>query len=100
MTRLAGMSNPPIQGDAIVKEFIYENANYAVHVVRLPDMFFDTYAIINKKYGVIEQIHPNLFNVTKIADQFNDWIVNGGDGDDEGYVGDMFGSLPGGGLTN
>jgi hypothetical protein len=87
---------------AIIKDVVYENENYWVRIVRVPDMFFDTYAIVNKKFNIIEQIHPNLFNVTKIADQFDSWLVNGADDDDsDGVLGDsLFGNLTPGGRSN
>lgn len=73
--------------DAEVKDKVYENETYTVHIVRIPDMFFDTYGIINRKTGVIEQVHPNMFNVCKIADQFDRWLREGADDDDaEGFV--------------
>lgn len=77
--------------EVIIKDEIHENANYRVNVVRIPDMFFDTYAVINKGTGVIEQIHPNIYNVCKIADQFDRWIEVGPDDEDEvGYLLDQF----------
>lgn len=66
-----------------IKDQIYENVHYRVHVVRVPDMFFDTYAVINRSTGVVEQIHPNQFNVVKIADQFSRWLTHGPDEVDE-----------------
>ncbi len=79
-----------------IKALVYENELYEVRVVRVPDMFFDTYAIINKRTGVPEQIHPNQYNAMKISDQFERWLKNGADESDAEIEGDaieMFRSL-------
>ena len=73
MTKEAGMS----KGDAVLKQVVHETEHYTVCVARLPDMYFDTYAIVNKGTGVIEQIHPNLYNARYIAEQFNRWLIQG-----------------------
>lgn len=60
-----------------LKMVVHENAQYIVHVARMPDMTFDTYAVVNKRTGVIEQLQPNLYNATLIADQFSKWLTEG-----------------------
>lgn len=62
---------------------LHSNENYMVVVVRMPDMDFDTYGIINKETLVLEQIQPNLYNAKFIADQFNKWLLEGPSGDEE-----------------
>ena len=62
---------------------VHSNENYDVRVVRLPDMSFNTYGIVNRSTGVIEQVQPNLYNATYIAEQFNKWLVTGPDSSDE-----------------
>jgi hypothetical protein len=78
--------------DTEVKAAVYENSKYTVNIIRVPDMYFDTYGVINKDTKVIEQIHPNLYNARKIADQFDKWLLTGPDADDEEISGefDMF----------
>jgi hypothetical protein len=88
------MNNAP---EVVVKDRLYENTNYAVHIVRVPDMHFDTYAVINKGTGVIEQIHPNRYNIEKIADQFDQWLVSGpSPQDDVAAFLEQFGDFTGG----
>lgn len=65
----------------LVKDLVYSNKHYNVHVVRMPDMTFDTYGIINSKWQVIEQVQPNLHNAKYIADQFAKWLETGPDSD-------------------
>ena len=62
---------------------VHENGNYFVAVVRMPDMSFDTYGIVNKETGVIEQLQPNLYNARYIADQFDKWLTSGPTDEDE-----------------
>ena len=69
--------------EAVYKMQVHENEHYAVFVTRMPDMTFDTYGIVNKETGVIEQLQPNLYNARYIADQFNKWLLTGPTDDDE-----------------
>lgn len=66
-----------------MKMVVHENENYIVRVVHMSDMSFETYGIINKETGVIEQLQPNLYNARYIADQFNKWLTIGPDHEDE-----------------
>ena len=66
-----------------LKQTVHENQFYFVAVVRMPDMSFDTYGIINKETGVVEQLQPNLYNAKYIADQFNKWLATGPTDEDE-----------------
>lgn len=63
--------------EAELKMLVHENEHYTVNVVRMPDMSFDTYGIVNKQTEVIEQLQPNLYNARYIADQFNKWLTVG-----------------------
>ncbi len=58
-------------------DVIYENAKYMVQVVKMPDMYFNTYGVVNKETKVIEQIQPILYNAKQIADQLERWITKG-----------------------
>lgn len=80
------------------KMLVHENDNYVVHVVRMPDMSFDTYGIINKETGVVEQLQPNLYNARYIAEQFNKWLVTGPTDEDE--VDSILSQFSGGGRAN
>ncbi len=66
-----------------LKQTVHDNKNYFVAVVRMPDMSFDTYGIINKETGVVEQLQPNMYNAKYIADQFDKWLTIGPTDDDE-----------------
>ncbi len=66
-----------------LKQTVHDNKNYFVAVVRMPDMSFDTYGIVNKETGVVEQLQPNLYNAKYIADQFDKWLTIGPTDDDE-----------------
>ena len=84
--------------EATLKQMVHDNQNYFVAVVRMPDMSFDTYGIINKETGVIEQLQPNLYNARYIADQFNKWLTSGPTDDDE--VESILAQFGGGGKAN
>ena len=64
------------------RSVVHTNDNYAVQVVKMPDMAFSTYAVINRETGVIEQLQPNLYNAKYIATQFDKWLTSGPDDDD------------------
>jgi hypothetical protein len=66
-----------------LKQTVHDNKNYFVAVVRMPDMSFDTYGIINKETGVVEQLQPNMYNAKYIADQFDKWLTIGPTDEDE-----------------
>ena len=83
MKKLMQESGNNYMTEAHIKTMVHENQNYFVSVVRMPDMSFDTYGIINKETGVIEQLQPNLYNATYIADQFDKWLVTGPTDEDE-----------------
>lgn len=73
----------PVHNDPVIKQAVHGNETYSVNVVRMPDMTFDTYGIINRETGVIEQIQPNLYNAKYIADQFDKWLRVGPSSEDE-----------------
>lgn len=56
---------------------VYENDKYLVQVVKMPDMYFETYGVVNKDTAVIEQIQPILYNAQQIADQLARWLTKG-----------------------
>lgn len=56
---------------------VYENGKFIVQVVKMPDMSFATYGVINKETEVIEQIQPILYNAKHIADQLDRWLTHG-----------------------
>lgn len=56
---------------------VYENDKYLVQVVKMPDMYFETYGVVNKDTAVIEQIQPILYNAQQIADQLARWLTRG-----------------------
>ena len=72
-----------MSNEAQFGQTVHENQSYFVAVVRMPDMTFDTYGIVNKETGVIEQLQPNLYNARYIADQFNKWLTSGPSDEDE-----------------
>lgn len=84
--------------EAVIKDAVHDNQTYFVAVVRMPDMSFDTYGIINKETGVIEQLQPNLYNARYIADQFNKWLTTGPTDEDE--VDSVLAQFSGGGKAN
>lgn len=53
---------------------IHEEAYYDVWIVKMPDMDMETYGIINKQTGVIENLQPNIFNAKALAFQFSKWL--------------------------
>ena len=63
--------------------YVYSNENYSVRVVKMPEMDFSTYGVINKKTDVIEQLQPILYNAQYIADQLNRWLIHGPSSEDE-----------------
>lgn len=52
---------------------IYTDTHYEVWIVKMEDMLVETYGIINRETGVIENLQPNLFNATALAKQFSKW---------------------------
>ncbi len=61
---------------------VYDNDIYRVQVVKMPDMYFETYGIINNETKVIEHLQPILWNAKHIADQLKRWLKDGPDGSD------------------
>lgn len=56
---------------------VYDNGTYRVQVVKMPDMHFETYGVINNDTKVIEQLQPILWNAQHIADQLSRWLKEG-----------------------
>ena len=69
--------------DVVFGEVWHENQNYQVQSVRMEDMSFSTYGVVNRVTGVIEQVQPNLYNAKMIADQFNRWLTTGPEDEDD-----------------
>lgn len=78
------MSEKPMNHpDIIFGQYVYTTDKYVVRVVKMPDMDFATYAVINKDFDVIEQLQPILFNAKHIADQLTRWETVGPSSTDE-----------------
>lgn len=60
--------------EVIKKKVVYQNERYQVTVVRMPDMDFDTYGVINIATEVIEAVQPILHQAMQYADQFSRWL--------------------------
>ena len=55
-------------------EKIHEESHYDVWVVKMPDMDIETYGVVNKQTGIIENLQPNIFNAKALAFQFSKWL--------------------------
>ena len=53
---------------------IHEENHYDVWIVKMPDMEIETYGIVNRVTGVIENLQPNIFNAKALAFQFSKWL--------------------------
>jgi hypothetical protein len=93
---LKGSGNNTMEAEFKMK--VHENEYYSVFVTRMPDMSFDTYGIVNRETGVIEQLQPNLYNARYIANQFNKWLTVGPSDEDE--VSDVLAQFQSGGKVN
>lgn len=60
--------------EVILKQTVHANDRYQVQVARMPDMDFDTYAVVNIQTGVIEAVQPILHQAKQYADQFSRWL--------------------------
>lgn len=55
------------------KEQISENDKYELWVAKLPDSPVLSYAIVNKKYGVVEMSTTILSHAKKMHSSLNEW---------------------------
>ena len=60
---------------------VFSDSHYDVWVVKMPDMPTETYGIVNKNTGVIENLQPNFFNARALASQFSKWLREDGEPD-------------------
>jgi hypothetical protein len=56
---------------------IHSESFYDVWIVKMPDMDIETYGVVNRETGVIENLQPNIFNAKALAYQFSKWLEGG-----------------------
>ena len=52
---------------------ILENDNYEMHVAEIPGVDIPCYAIVNKRYGVVEMHTSVLANAKKLCEMLDRW---------------------------
>lgn len=57
-------------------ELVEEGKEYDLWVVYHPELGFPTYGIVNRRYGVIEMLQPNLHSARQIMGEFESWLAS------------------------
>ena len=60
--------------DPIIKQKVYDKGLYAVHVIKLDDSPGDCYGVVNKEFGIVENVQNILPNARDMCDKMNEWL--------------------------